>query len=457
MRVRPGHRVGLAGAARHHAVDAAGRTSEKPALTQVEVAARRALPPRRRAQARCRSPAPHDFTVASRVSGLKPGERVPLPLRDHGRRDSPVGRFRTALPAELEPDAEASASSPARSTRPATTRPTPRSPRRTSTSSSASATTSTSSAYDDRPAQRHDRRRTTTARPDARRVPRKYRLYQTDKHLQDVHAAHFVIAIWDDHEVEDNYAGEQPGGDAEPTAASPFAAAPRRRLPARSSSTCRGRGSARAGPRLRRRHARPPRRPAGARPAPATAPTSRARRPGRPAVPASHDGRRRARCSARRAEGVVHAARSPARAPRWKLVGNPVMMMALEAVPRGSAVHLPTRGTATGRAARARRPHRQPTMIADVAFLTGDIHTFFAGNVTRQRPRTGATRAPRPGGGARDRVRRRRDHVAGDRRPRAVTDEAQRVAAAAPGRRRRARQQSRSSSTPTRPTRATGS
>lgn len=38
----------------------------------------------------------------------------------------------------------------------------------------------------------------------------KYHLYQSDKNLQDMHAAHSFISIWDDHEVEDNYAGDGP-------------------------------------------------------------------------------------------------------------------------------------------------------------------------------------------------------------------------------------------------------
>jgi alkaline phosphatase D len=38
----------------------------------------------------------------------------------------------------------------------------------------------------------------------------KYRFYQTDKHLQDLHAAYPFITMWDDHEVEDNYAGKKP-------------------------------------------------------------------------------------------------------------------------------------------------------------------------------------------------------------------------------------------------------
>ncbi len=38
----------------------------------------------------------------------------------------------------------------------------------------------------------------------------KYRFYQSDRNLQAMHAAHPFVVIWDDHEVEDNYAGNQP-------------------------------------------------------------------------------------------------------------------------------------------------------------------------------------------------------------------------------------------------------
>src|SRR5215212_3220728 len=38
----------------------------------------------------------------------------------------------------------------------------------------------------------------------------KYRFYQSDKQLQDLHAAYPFVVIWDDHEVEDNYAGSGP-------------------------------------------------------------------------------------------------------------------------------------------------------------------------------------------------------------------------------------------------------
>ena len=39
----------------------------------------------------------------------------------------------------------------------------------------------------------------------------KYRLYRTDADLQAIHSAAPFMAIWDDHEVEDDYASERPG------------------------------------------------------------------------------------------------------------------------------------------------------------------------------------------------------------------------------------------------------
>jgi alkaline phosphatase D len=40
----------------------------------------------------------------------------------------------------------------------------------------------------------------------------KYALYRSDKTLRDLHARFPMVAIWDDHEVQDNYAGAAPGG-----------------------------------------------------------------------------------------------------------------------------------------------------------------------------------------------------------------------------------------------------
>ena len=47
----------------------------------------------------------------------------------------------------------------------------------------------------------------------------KYRLYKADSDLQAMHAAHPFLSVWDDHEVEDNYArrkAQLPSAEARP-------------------------------------------------------------------------------------------------------------------------------------------------------------------------------------------------------------------------------------------------
>ena len=45
----------------------------------------------------------------------------------------------------------------------------------------------------------------------------KYALYRCDKSLRKVHAKAPMIVVWDDHEVQDNYAGRAPGGGLPPS------------------------------------------------------------------------------------------------------------------------------------------------------------------------------------------------------------------------------------------------
>jgi alkaline phosphatase D len=45
----------------------------------------------------------------------------------------------------------------------------------------------------------------------------KYALYRSDKALRNLHARFPMVAIWDDHEVQDNYAGDAPGGGLDPS------------------------------------------------------------------------------------------------------------------------------------------------------------------------------------------------------------------------------------------------
>ena len=40
-------------------------------------------------------------------------------------------------------------------------------------------------------------------------------MYKSDPDLRAMHAAHSFVAIWDDHEVEDNYAGASPGEETQ--------------------------------------------------------------------------------------------------------------------------------------------------------------------------------------------------------------------------------------------------
>ena len=43
----------------------------------------------------------------------------------------------------------------------------------------------------------------------------KYRQYKADPDLRAMHAQHAFVGIWDDHEVEDNYAGSNPGEETQ--------------------------------------------------------------------------------------------------------------------------------------------------------------------------------------------------------------------------------------------------
>jgi alkaline phosphatase D len=45
----------------------------------------------------------------------------------------------------------------------------------------------------------------------------KYALYRSDPALRGVHAKFPIVSIWDDHEVQDNYAGAAPGGGLDPS------------------------------------------------------------------------------------------------------------------------------------------------------------------------------------------------------------------------------------------------
>jgi alkaline phosphatase D len=201
----------------------------------------------------------------------------------------------------------------------------------------------------------------------------KYRLYHTDPNLLRVRETHSLLATWDDHEVEDNYAGDHEG-DQSPVNRVPFA---QRRangyqaffehMPVVPSGT-RVYGSTRLGRHaelfmLDQRQYRDDQ-PCGD---PVVQPCAEADAAGRTMLGAEQ-----------KAWFLNGLAASGA---TWKLVGNPLMVMALEVAPRAASF---TYDSWDGYKAERREllDLIAARRIGGVSFLTGDIHTFFAGNVT---------------------------------------------------------------------------
>jgi alkaline phosphatase D len=204
----------------------------------------------------------------------------------------------------------------------------------------------------------------------------KYRQYKGDADLQALHAAHPYAVIWDDHEVEDNYAGGLPGDESE-----------RKRVPFLD------------------------RRKAGYRAFYEYHPISPI--VGQPKV--GNDLYRRVRIGANvelfllderqyRDDqpcgdalltlcNELNSPRSFLGRPQmewlkqglassqatWKLVGNGLMIMALDVGPVAGLIKDQWDGYGAER--RELLTFIRDRGIQDVSFLTGDIHTFFAGNV----------------------------------------------------------------------------
>jgi alkaline phosphatase D len=208
---------------------------------------------------------------------------------------------------------------------------------------------------------------------------RKYALYHGDENLLAVRRQHAIAAVWDDHEVEDNYGDGSPGG-ATRNRRIPFAerransyraffeAMPRGRLP---EEVDRIYGSLSLGAAevflLDTRQYRDPQAcgNAGALGLPCLSPDV-------------HSPARTLLGAAQKAWLKEALVRSPA---AWRIVANQVMMMSLDAVPR-----VPLNVDSWDGYAAERRElidHIGASGVQDVAFITGDIHTFFAGNVTR--------------------------------------------------------------------------
>ena len=202
----------------------------------------------------------------------------------------------------------------------------------------------------------------------------KYRLYKSDPDLQALHAAHPFVAIWDDHEVEDNYAADKRDpakSDAQPFDfqerrragyLSFFEYMPRTRLKPVSTQIY---GSVPLGLGevvfLDQRQYRDLQ-PCGDQ---LFVPCPDASAPGRSYLGAAQ-------------KQFFKDAVTGSKA-QWKLVANQLMIMSLDSAP-GVSVNV---DSWDGYAAERLEvlEHFRSRAVQDLLFMTGDIHSFFAGTV----------------------------------------------------------------------------
>jgi alkaline phosphatase D len=218
----------------------------------------------------------------------------------------------------------------------------------------------------------------------------KYRLYQSDRHLQAMHARHPVVAIWDDHEAEDDYAGEHEGDPLRPRRVSFeerkragylsfFESLP---VPRRRADPFRIYGTRRIGQAelfmLDTRQYR------DALACPSVTPCPQGEAPGRSILGDAQREWLKRRLAATDAP--------------WKVIANQVMMMTLD-VPTGVPINA---DQWDGYAAERRElmEHVLAAGVEDVTVVTGDIHTFFAGTVTTTGDATGTAAATEFVGGS---------------------------------------------------------
>lgn len=205
----------------------------------------------------------------------------------------------------------------------------------------------------------------------------KYALYRSDKALRDMHAKFPMIATWDDHEVVDNYAGNAPGGGLDASKgystarknagykayfeAMPF-------FPSGRSRIYRGLrfGKTVDMIMLDQRQYRDDQPCGDAVVAPC----------------AGFDGPRAFLGRAQLDWAKQRLASSPA---AWKVIGNEVMMMNAELLGGAYYGFDSWQGYSTER--EELLEHIRSRAVKDVVFITGDIHTFIAGDVRTQRNR----------------------------------------------------------------------
>ncbi len=205
----------------------------------------------------------------------------------------------------------------------------------------------------------------------------KYRLYQSDKALQDLHAAHPFVMVWDDHEVEDNYAGDEDldnGGDIRRVPFEErrmnaykafFEAMPKMKV---KGDPTRIYGSAKLG---------------GA--AELFFTDQRQYRDAQPCgdailggpCPEAEDPARTLLGATQKAWFKQAVAKSKA---NWKLWGSETMVMSLD-LPKGTPVQLDAWDGYSGERKEVLE-HFVASGVQNLTALTGDIHTFIAGDMT---------------------------------------------------------------------------
>ncbi|HTU16250.1 MAG TPA: alkaline phosphatase D family protein [Solirubrobacterales bacterium] len=230
----------------------------------------------------------------------------------------------------------------------------------------------------------------------------KYRFYQSDKDLQDMHANHPFVAIWDDHELEDNYNSDgnspnQPDPNFDNTMTPRRTPFTKRRvngyraffesMPRLQNKKNRNSiyGSLKFGGTAElfltdQRQYRDPQ-PCGDK---LLSPCPEEDEPGRTMLGAAQK---------RWLKRAV-----PASKAKWKLWGSQVMMMALD-LPVGKPVN-PDQWDGYAAERREILEHFHGAGVKNLAVLSGDIHTFFAGELTTNGDVTGTPLGVEFGGGS---------------------------------------------------------
>jgi len=206
---------------------------------------------------------------------------------------------------------------------------------------------------------------------------RKYQLYNADPDLRAMRRQFALLSVWDDHEVEDNYADGRPGG-----------AARNRRVPFEQRKANGYRAFFEHLPRViradRRIYGRVPLGVAELflldtrqyRDDQPCNPTDRAFSD--PCPPTTTGDPARTLLGAQqkgRLLGGLRASRAP-----WRVIANQVMITSLDTPPRNPLNTDSWDGYAAERRELVEAIDAAP---GDTTFITGDIHTYFAGDVTR--------------------------------------------------------------------------